>query len=329
MRIPIKIAGIGRYLPEQIIPNRVLENMCNLPEGWIEKFNGVKERRWIQTETASFMAAEAAREALTDANLTLHDIDLIINASGTAEQAIPDGAPLLQRQLGLEYSGIPAFSVHATCLSFIAALKVGAALLETGMHNTILISTSEITSCAVNIHEPESASLLGDGAAAVVITRTPAGESAHFEAIRMETYSEGAYLTAVMGGGTRLHPNRDGATHEENFFSMDGQQILRRARKYSPNFLEQLRPGLSKGLGDISLVIPHQPSLMGLRMLRFFGWGDDQIMITLDWLGNCVAASIPITLYEAVQQGRLKRGDKALLVGSGAGVSFGGLIFTY
>jgi 3-oxoacyl-[acyl-carrier-protein] synthase III len=101
------------------------------------------------------------------------------------------------------------------------------------------------------------------------------------------------------------------------------------ALTYSGPFLEKLRPGLSRGLGNIQLVVPHQPSLVGLRAMQTFGWPAERIMVTLDHLGNCVAASLPATLCEAVREGRLKRGDEVLLVGTGAGLSIGGLILSY
>ena len=329
MPLPLKIAGLGRYLPERVVPSAEVEALCGLPAGWIERHSGVRERRWATTETNSYMGAQAAREAVAEAGLALSDIDLIVNASGTPEQAIPDGGPLVQRQLGLGLSGIASLSVHATCLSFLAAIDLSASLLATERYHNILIVTSEIGSVGINFKEPESASLLGDAAAAAVVVRTPAGEAACLLAARLETYGDGADFTAIRGGGTRHPPNHPDTSREDNLFHMDGRKVLRMALNYSGPFLEKLRPGLSRGLGDIQLVVPHQPSLVGLRAMQTFGWPADQIMVTLDRLGNCVAASLPSTLYEAVHQGRLRRGEQVLLVGTGAGLSIGGAILTY
>ena len=121
--IPTKIVGVGHYLPERVVPNSEIEARCGLPAGWVAARSGVRERRWVTDETNSYMAAQAALEAIADAGLTLNDIDLLINASGTQEQAIPDGGPLIQRQLGLATSGLPCFSIHATCLSFFAGYR--------------------------------------------------------------------------------------------------------------------------------------------------------------------------------------------------------------
>ncbi len=258
-----------------------------------------------------------------------HQIDLIINASGTAEQAIPDTGALIQRQLGLGDSGIPSMTVHTTCLSFIAGLDVAANFLSTGRYKNILIVSSDISSCGINPAEPESASLLGDAAAAVVVTHSQSGEQSRVQCAHMKTYGSGAYLTAIMGGGSRRHPNRSTTRPEDNLFHMDGPAVLRMVREIGDDFLEELYPGLSKGLVDIDAVVPHQASKMGLLMLTRFGWPEEKIMRTLEWLGNCVAASIPATLYEAVRSGRIRRGDKVLLAGTGAGLYIGGLVFTY
>lgn len=327
--LPLKISGLGRYLPDRVVPSSEVEKLCGLRQGWIEHRSGVRERRWATDETSSYMGAQAAKEAVAESGLELSEIDLILNASGTPEQAIPDGGPLIQRQLGLGASGIACMSVHATCLSFLAALDVSANLLATGRYKNILIVSSEVASHGINFKEPESASLMGDGAAAAVVTATPPGEESCLQIARLETYGDGAELTAIRGGGTGRHPNDPATRPEDNLFHMDGPQVLRLAVRYSSDFLEKLRPGLSKGLGTIKLVTPHQPSKMGLKVMQGFGWPADQIVKTLDRLGNCVSASIPLTIYEAARSGRLQRGDEFLIVGTGAGLSIGGAILTY
>src|ERR1051325_5018268 len=114
-RRPLKIVGTGHYAPKRVVPNSEVEAMCNLPAGWIEQKTGVRERRWVTNETSTFMGAQAARQAAADAGMKLNDIDLIIHASATWPQAVPDGAHLIQRELGLESSGISCMTVHTTC----------------------------------------------------------------------------------------------------------------------------------------------------------------------------------------------------------------------
>jgi 3-oxoacyl-[acyl-carrier-protein] synthase-3 len=327
--LPMKIIGLGRYLPRRIVPSSELEKMCGLPAGWVERHNGVRERRWVTDETSSFMGAQAALEALEEAGMQAKQMDLIINASGTAEQAIPDTGALIQRQLGLGDSGIPSMTIHTTCLSFIAGMDVAANFLCTGRYRNILIVSSDISSCGINPREPESASLVGDAAAAVVVTCSQNGENSRVQRAHMKTYSSGAYLTTIMGGGSGKPPNRSTTKPEDNLFHMDGPAVLRMVREIGDDFLEELYPGLSRGLVDIDCVVPHQASKVGLLMLTHFGWPEEKIMHTLEWLGNCVAASIPVTLYDAVRSSRIRRGDKVLMAGTGAGLYIGGMVFTY
>ena len=142
VNIPLKIIGLGRYLPKRVVSNSEVEALCGLSAGWVEQRNGVRERRWVTDETSSFMSAEAAREALDEAKLKPNQLDLIINASGTGEQAIPDTGALIQRQLGLGKSGIPAMTVHTTCLSFITGMDVASNFINSGRYKNILIASS-------------------------------------------------------------------------------------------------------------------------------------------------------------------------------------------
>jgi len=330
MSMPLKILGVGHYLPERVVPSAEVERMCGIKPGWIERHTGVKERRWVgPKETNSYMGAQAAREAVADSGLTLNDIDLILCASGTPEQTIPDNSALIQRELGLGKSGGACMSVHITCLSFLLAMDLAAAMLAVNRYKNILIVSADIASVALNFRDPESAALFGDAAAAVVVTRTPEGEASKIEKARFETYSIGAHLTEIRGGGSRLHPANPETRPEDNLFSMAGPKVYRLARQHQDTFFERLRPGLSTNPGSIKLVIPHQASLLALRALRRNGIDDDKVVITLDRYGNCVATSLPLTLYEAIKTNRMQRGDEILFGGTGAGLTLGGMLLTY
>jgi 3-oxoacyl-[acyl-carrier-protein] synthase-3 len=328
--MPLKIVGVGRYLPARVVPNSEIEALMGIPVGVIDRtMAGVRERRWVKEETGSWMAAEASKEALVDAGLQPLDLDLIINASGTQEQAIPDGGPLIQRHLGLGASGVPCFSVHATCLSFLVGLHVAASFLATGRHRTILVACGDISSCGIDPKDHETFPLFGDAAAAVVVTRPPEGEPSAMEGFVFRTFGDGAYHTCIMGGGTRSHPNAPHTRPEDNYFSMNGHEVFGLAMRHGAAVLEELRPGLSTGLGDIAVVVPHQASGVALKALGTYGWDPARIARTLERLGNCVAASIPATLYEVVKQGRVSRGDRLLLVGTGAGLSISAAILRF
>ncbi len=325
--LPLRLAGMGVALPDRVVTNAEIEARLKLPAGWVERRTGVRERRWASVDdTNSSLGARAAQGALAEAGWGQEDVDLIISAAGTPEQAIPDTAPLIQRALGWGASGIPCFSVHATCLSFLAALWNAAALIAAGSARRILIVSAEIGSPALNFAEPEAAALFGDGAAAVAVEAGEADGPALLAA-RWETYGESAALTELRGCGSRLHPSRSGATPEDQLFHMDGLAAARAGRRQGAGFLERLRPGLSRGLPEIDLVIPHQTSRLGLELLADFAWPTDQIVNTLADRGNCIAASIPLTLQAARAAGRTPAGSRVLLVGTGAGLSLAGLIW--
>ncbi|MFH1464245.1 MAG: 3-oxoacyl-[acyl-carrier-protein] synthase III C-terminal domain-containing protein [Pseudomonadota bacterium] len=327
---PARILGVGRYLPARVVTSDELAAIVGVAPGWIERNQGVHERRWVADETAPWMAAAAAREALEEAGLEPGDLDLILNASGTQPQAIPDGAALIQRELGLGESGVAAFSVHATCLSFMVGFDLASHLLASGAYRHILVVTADISSRALDFTQPEASTLFGDMAAAVVLGRAEQGSGSGVLAARMETFSVGADFTTIPGGGTTRHPNRPETRPEDNLFHMEGRKVARLSFRHAGEVLEHLRPGLSTGLGDLDWVIPHQASLLGIRALtKVYGYPEDRVITTLHRLGNCVAASIPGTLYEAVRSGRLQRDQTALMVGTGAGLSIGGLVFRY
>lgn len=328
----VRVVGLGRHLPRRVVRTDEVAARLGVDADRLAAATGVRERRYADRrgdESASAMGAAAAREALAKAELEASEIDLIVNASGTVEQSIPDGGALLQRALGLGKSGVAAMSVHATCLSFLAALDLVSHVIASGRHRRVLVVSSDVGSAGIDWTDPESAGLFGDAAAAAVLVHDPSGASSILGA-RFATYGDDADLAAVAGGGTRAHPNDEDVTPTQNLFRMDGPRLLRRVlgrgRGFLSSFASALPPGVS--LGEM-IVIPHQASHAGLAMLPALGLDASRVVTTLDRLGNCVAASIPSTLYEAVETGRLRRGDHALLCGTGAGLSLGALALRF
>ena len=340
----VRIAGIGRCLPPRVVTNAEVERRGGFAAGAIDRSRaGVVERRRAAPHVTQLdLAAEASREALAAAGVAADELDLIINASAGQSQVIPDGGALLQEALGLTHSGIACWACGATCLSFVVALELAAALLHRpdGRYRTVLVASSEISSAAVDPHDMHTAALFGDGAAAVVVRRAADGEGSRVQRALLQTYSEGARLTQIEGGGTRLppHPRDDAVDHRQpnphsqyrhHHFQMDGEGMLRFVARRMPAALEALLPGLSRGLGDIDWVCPHQASGVALDSLALYNWPPERILRTLGELGNCVSASLPLTLYEGVASGKVKRGQTVLLCGTAAGGSFGGIIITY
>lgn len=327
--IPFKIAGVGRYVPEQTVQSSDLEKKYDLPAGWCVEKQGIRERRWVRDETASFMGAQAVREAVKDAALGLEDLELIINASGSPEQAVPDGGPLIQRELGMGRSGIPAITVNASCLSFLAALDIASNYLNRGRYRTIAVVSADVASCALDFSKPENFTLFGDAAAAVVLTLPETGEDGRIHASHFATYGYGAEFSMVPGGGSRKHPNSKGIKPEDNYLHMNGAELLKIAFEFLPKFNASLW-ALSAELApaDVKFVIPHQPSRVVLDYLAL-NYPEEKLIRIIDRFGNCIGASMPLALYEAVKLRGLKRGDRAVLTGTGSGVSFGGMVFTY
>ncbi|QZY54024.1 beta-ketoacyl-ACP synthase III [Crassaminicella profunda] len=329
----VKILGVGKYLPKKAVMSEEIDHRLRKKCGWTEKNIGVTKRYFIKNETASSMGAYAAKEAVKHAGIKLEDISCIICASGSMEQPIPCTASLIQKELGLEKSGIPSFDINSTCLSFVTALDTLSYLVEGGRYENVLIVSSEIASVGINWKDDKSAALFGDGAAAVVLGKTPLQENSKIIYSKMMTFSEGAHLSEIYGGGSKFPPNLHNLTEEtkEQFlFSMDGVKIFKMARKIMPNFVNTIWKESGLTIDDITLVIPHQASKSSMELIRkHLNIPKDKWFSIVKNHGNMIAASIPTALYEAIKEEKIKRGDVVILLGTSAGLSLGGLLFEY
>lgn len=325
----VKILSTGKYLPKKQVTAQELGLRLGLPKGWVEKKSGVLVRHFVDGETASLMGAFAAKDALEAAGLSFGDIDCLISTSGIPEQAIPCTASLIQKQLGAEDCGIPAFDINSTCLSFITGLDTVSYMIEAGRYNRVLLVASEV-STGLNWKDKESCTLFGDGAAAAIIAKSDNKESSRILCSRMETYSKGAHLTECRGGGNKYHP-REYADNPESFlFKMDGSAVYRLVSDILPGFIERLLQPSGLSLADMQMVIPHQASLMAMRLMRRkLGIPEKKWMVIAHNHGNTVAASVPMALHEAIGQRKIKRGDRVMLLGTSAGFSVGGIVLEY
>ena len=328
--LPVRIAGLGWYLPARRVTNGELEQRIGIAPGWIARVSGVQERRYVDNETTVGMATAAARMALDAAGIPAGALDAIVGASAGPEQAIPCTAALVQRTLGAPEGNSACFDVNATCLSFLFALQTAAHLVSAGVYRTMLIFSSEIGSRSLDPEERESAVLFGDAAAAAVVTRASTAEPGTFWHARFGTWSSGADLAQVQGGGTLHHPNDPATTHGMNLFHMRGPEIFKQAGRLIGPFLDHFFAELHWERGEVDAVVPHQASRHAVELLtRRLGFRGDQVVVNLPERGNCISASIPLGLAEAVQRGRIRRGDRVLLVGSGAGLTLGAVALTY
>lgn len=326
----VKIVSMGKYLPDNIVKSEDLEKKMGLEAGWALNRSGVRERRFVTTETCSFMGARALEKALEKANMKYEDLDAIIGASGSFDHPIPYNACLIQKEMGKEDSGTPCWDIDSTCLSFVTALDVVSYLIEAGKYKNVAIVTSEIASKSINYNERESATLLGDGAAAAIITKATEEEGAGIIAAEMETFSKGAYYTAVKGGGNVIHPNDENSNPEDFTFNMKGRAILEMAFEKLPAFMTKLMTKARTPMKELTLFVPHQASKLGLETgKQAFKLTDEQFVTNLETHGNCIAASIPMALHDAIEDGRIQRGQKMCLVGTAAGLSMGGVVMVY
>jgi 3-oxoacyl-[acyl-carrier-protein] synthase III len=326
----VKIAGLGKYLPEKIVSSAELENQLHFPSGWIERVTSIRARRYASGETVTEMAAAAARDALAMAGMEPGELDAIIGASASTRQAIPCSAAFVQREIGAPDGKSACFDLNSTCLGFVLALQNAACLIAAGVYRNILIFSSEIGTYSRSQKQWESAVMFGDGAAAAVVCAARPGESSAIWHTQVATYSSGADLTRLIGGGTLHHPNDPATTPEMNMFEMDGGAVLKWAAALLPPFIDQFSKDLGWTIQDYDQVIPHQASGQGVLLLTtHMGFTPQQVFVHVQERGNCIAASIPLALTEAVEAGRVRRGDKVLLLGTSAGLSIGALALTF
>jgi 3-oxoacyl-[acyl-carrier-protein] synthase III len=325
----VKILATGKYLPKQQVTDREIELRLGLTEGWVAKKSGVLVRHFIDDETASQMGAYAAQAALVAAGLTIDDIDCLICTSSIPEQGIPCTAALVQKQLGAGDSGMPAFDINATCLSFITGFDTISYLIAAGRYDRVLIVASEITT-GLNWNDKESCTLFGDGAAAVIVAKSDAAASSRILAARMETYGKGAHLTECQGAGNKYHPSDYADRLESLLFRMDGRGVYRMASEILPGFVGRLLEPTGLTISDLQMTIPHQASIMAMQLLRKqLGIPEQKLMAIAHNHGNTMAASVPMALHEAIGQGKIQRGDRVMLLGTSAGFSVGGIVLVY
>ncbi|MBK7876926.1 MAG: ketoacyl-ACP synthase III [Planctomycetes bacterium] len=326
----VTILGTGGFVPERRVTNDALERTWGLESGWIERATGVRERRRGEHDTTLSMGLAAASRALEAASTALEELDLIVAASTAPHQAVPCTAALLQRGLGAPDGRSACFDVNSTCLSWLNALQVAAHLVDAGAYRRALVVSSEVTRHSIDPSEPESAVLLGDAAAAAVIARAETGSASRILATRFATHASGAELTYCLGGGTSHHPNDAGTTRAMNLFHMNGAGVYRMASRLLGPFLDDVLERSGWRRADVDHVVPHQASGRGVDLLtRTLGFRPDQVVRNVETRGNCASAALPLAFAESMAEGRFARGDRVLLIGTGAGLTLGAVTLVY
>lgn len=328
---PLRILGTGHALPMRTVTSTELDSRLKLAPGTVERVSGVSQRRVAgRDETAASLGAIAAFNALHAAGLELDHIDLILCASGTQDQGMPCNAALLHRELGLGKSGVPAIDINASCLGFIAALDTVSWPLIVGRYERVLLVCSDIASCGLDWQQVEVSGMFGDGAAAAVLGVNQDG-GVGILASSLKTYSEGAALCEIRGGGSRYHPSRIDVPFEPlTHFTMQGKAAFRLAVQHLPALVDELLDQAGMQQAQLDWIVPHQASRQSLdHAAQRLGFEAHKVIDILSVHGNQIAASLPTALDIAIRDQRIRRGHRVLLIGTGAGLSLGGMILEY
>lgn len=328
----IRILGTGSSLGRNLVTNEALERKLDLDSGWIESNCGVLTRYHAIDEEASDLGADASLKALKEAGLTIDDIDLIIGCSGVPQQAIPCFAALVHKKLGMKKT--PAFDANSTCLSFITGLSIAAELIASNQYQHILLVSGDLATCGLNPKDPKTATLFGDGAAATILGPSHNTSSSVYK-VHFETWSEKQESCLLEAGGSKLH-NKELSDEDKfkNYFQMDGRTLIKIALPYAIEMIEHLLTENNISFNDLRICIPHQTSPLGMNLLcrklqNKYADSPCHVIDIVKQFGNMIATSIPHALDYSINQGLLKRGDKALLIGTSAGISIGGTILEY
>ncbi len=330
--LPVSIIGTGHIVPSREIFSSDIDIRLSLPVGHVERVSGVNKRYFTEAaDTAASMGAKAAVLALQSANMELSEIDCVVAASATMDQGLPSNAALIHYELGLSHSGIPAFDINASCLGFLAAFDTISWVVRAGRYRRVLIVASDIASCGLDWGVLESSAIFGDGAAAAVIGPAGEGSGSCILNAGFSTYSSGVGMCKIPAGGSRYHPSRiDEPFIPLTTFQMDGKNLFRLTLKHLPDFIDQLLSGAGTTRDRINWVIPHQASNLALsHATKRLGFEEEKVINIFSGYGNQVAASLPTALDIAIRDGRIRRGDRLLLIGTGAGLSMGGMVVDY
>lgn len=326
----VALRGTGSRLPDRVVPNDEFADVLQLDtsDEWIRTRTGIRTRRFAQLgETSATLGADASRNALAAADLTPDDIDLIVCGTVTPDLMCPSTGCRIQSLLGCR--PIPAFDVSAACSGFLYALQVATQFVKTGAAANALVVGADVISRALDFTDRNSCILFGDGAGAVVLSRS-AVLNTGVRSVRL--YSDGgrqeliqvpSRVTPHPAPGVPLQPRPE-------FVRMNGREVFRFAVTKMIDLIQQAEiDAREMGLDGFDLLIPHQVNQRIIdAALESTDFPPEKVMVNLDRYGNTSAASVPIALDEALRTGRCKPGDTVLLVAFGGGLTWSSAILT-
>lgn len=320
----VKITGLGIHLPEKMLDNHYFESTLDTSDQWITERTGIKIRYFsAKDEAASDLAFPACIEAIEKAKINKNDIELIIVATVTPDYLFPTTACVLQDKLGIKPTG--AFDLLAGCTGFIYGAEIARNFIETGRYKTILVVAVEELSKILDLSDRNTAVLFGDGAAAAIFQYSDEDNGILSSYISADgSKHENLIMPA---GGSKNPASLETINEKLHYIKMDGRAVFRDAVSMMIKATDEALKRANLKKEDIDLFIPHQANIRIIEAIaKYFEIDKDKVYITVDKYANISAATIPIALYDAQKNGKIKKGMKVLLTAFGAGFTFGAMI---
>ncbi|OWA33724.1 3-oxoacyl-ACP synthase [Saccharibacillus sp. O16] len=319
---PVGVIGTGKYVPERILDNAELEKMVDTNDEWIVSRTGIRERHIAAPEQAtSDLAYEASLKALASAGIQPEELDLIIVATITPDTSFPSTACILQEKLGAKKAA--AFDLSAACSGFVYSLAAATGFIQNGMYNNALVIGADTLSRITDYTDRNTCVLFGDGAGAVVLGEVAQGRG--FQSFDLGAEGAGGDLLKLPAGGSRLPSSPETLEGKQHFISMNGRDVFKFAVRVMGTATEEVLRKAELTKDDIDLFIPHQANIRIIQSaMQRLNLSEDRVMINVDKYANTSAASIPLALVEAYEEGRIQEGDRVVMVGFGGGLTWGG-----
>ncbi len=324
-----RISGTGSFLPDKILTNKDLEKLVDTSDQWILDRTGISQRHIAAAEeSTSDLALQASLLALDAAKITTAEVDAIIVATTTPDQILPSTACILQQKL--KCHSVMALDVSAACSGFIYALSVADQFIKSGMYKNILVSGAETLSRVVNYKDRQTCILFGDGAGAVVLSRSDSDAQSRILSTHLHASGELGDLLSVPGGGSRMPFSQYVLDESLQFIQMKGREVFKNAvRTMADRSKEALRAN-NITVSDVNWFIGHQANLRIIEAVAdLVGLDRQALLMNVAMTGNTSAASIPIVLDQEVRKGTIRRGDLVLTTAFGAGLTSASCLLTY
>ncbi|MDG1894968.1 MAG: ketoacyl-ACP synthase III [Fuerstiella sp.] len=322
----VRVRSIGSYVPLRVVTNGELEAQYGFEAGWIKKRTGIEERRYAAPEEGtSDLAVKAAHRVIAKSSISPADIDLVLVATFTPDFTCPSTACLVQQKLGLD---APAVDLQAACSGFMYALATGAQFIATGNSKLALVVGADINSRIVEPDDQGTAPLFGDAAGAVLLERgTPEQGLLCYQ---LGADGSGGSMLDRPVGGTLRPATPELVAEGQHLLKMDGRNVFKWAIQVVTETIEQILTKAGVGVGDVKLFVLHQANIRIIdHAMKVLQIPPEKVFNNLDRIGNTSAASIPVAMDEAYEQGLIERGDLVLMCGFGAGLTWGTGLFRW